>query len=115
MKFYAHISSGDILSKEDWLSCYSAEELNFRGFETAEAAFVADVRDGDLIEVEGSMNKSEMTAEQLKAARAALGMTQAELAAATGYSRRSVEHMEQGTCAVNRRMALLLEALQKTR
>jgi hypothetical protein len=52
MKFYTHMITGDTLSKEDWLSCYSAEELAERGFETAEAAFAADVRGGDLIEVE---------------------------------------------------------------
>lgn len=47
---YIHRETGSIGDREDWLAAYSADELEYRGFKTAEDAFAQDVRDGMLVE-----------------------------------------------------------------
>jgi len=46
--------------------------------------------------------------------RRALGLTQKQLAAATGYSQSSIEKFENGIRKVPARMWLLIAALEKT-
>jgi hypothetical protein len=38
MNFYTHKITGDTMNKNEWLTCYSAEELRERGFDSMVSA-----------------------------------------------------------------------------
>ena len=61
---YIHRETGSIDDREGWLEAYSAEELEDRGFKTAEEAFDYDVENGMLIEQEYCENLQELTGQE---------------------------------------------------
>ena len=61
---YMHKETGSVDDMEGWLSAYSAEELQERGFASAQAAFEHDIATGILVEQEFCENLWELTRQE---------------------------------------------------